>query len=247
MDSQILYTLVVAVLATAAIAGLKELQVRLPKNIVPIAAPVIGGAIEGLARWATLVPDGVPVGAGALAGLAGTGIREVYDQNLRGARGRKVAVFALAGGLAGAILAGCAFQIPLKTERVTQQLDAAGNVVAETSEKLAIEGWLFQHRPSDVTQMDTLNGLNIGFNGSGIQIGSASRASYPGYDTGTVFPDARLNANAGGVFDYGQQGDVANTIEFGTGVGVTAGIQRDALPAPEEGDDGGTVEFLPLE
>jgi hypothetical protein len=119
----------------------------------------------------------------------------------------------------------CAFNVPLRTERVTEQLDAAGNVVMVTTQRMNVEGWFFQHRPSDVTQMDTLNGVNVGVEGAGLQIGSASRASFPGYDAETVFPSASLNANAGGIFDLGDA-DVDNTIVFGM----------------EDGDDGSTTD-----
>jgi len=60
------------------IAGVKILIPKIPANIIPILAPILGLILAIINNLAT--PETINPWLGATAGLAGVGIREILDQ-----------------------------------------------------------------------------------------------------------------------------------------------------------------------
>ena len=58
---------------------LKQAWASVPKNWLPILAPILGAVADMLSGWAGLGSFGPQWGA--VLGAAGVGLREVYDQN----------------------------------------------------------------------------------------------------------------------------------------------------------------------
>lgn len=85
MDTLALVQLLIPVLAPLLIAGGKLLIPRIPRWLLPILAPLLGGALDALAAYAT-GGTANPVLALAL-GSAGVGLREIVDQLKRTAAG----------------------------------------------------------------------------------------------------------------------------------------------------------------
>lgn len=71
--------LLIAVVVPLLIAGLKKLFPKIPGALLPVLAPVLGGIIEAIIT--SLGHDAGGVVTGAVAGAAGTGVREIVDQN----------------------------------------------------------------------------------------------------------------------------------------------------------------------
>lgn len=71
--------LLIAVLVPLLIAGLKKVFPKIPSALLPVLAPVLGGVIEAIIT--SLGHDAGGLVSGAVAGAAGTGVREIVDQN----------------------------------------------------------------------------------------------------------------------------------------------------------------------
>lgn len=71
--------LLIAVVVPLLIAGLKKLFPKIPGALLPVLAPVLGGLLEAL--LASLGTDAGGTVTGVVAGSAGTGLREIVDQN----------------------------------------------------------------------------------------------------------------------------------------------------------------------
>ncbi len=71
--------LLIAVVVPLLIAGLKKLFPKIPGALLPVLAPVLGGIIEAIIT--SLGHDAGGLVTGAVAGAAGTGVREIVDQN----------------------------------------------------------------------------------------------------------------------------------------------------------------------
>lgn len=107
-------SLLIAVLVPLVIAGLKKAFPKIPGALLPVLAPVLGGLIEAVVT--ALGHDGGGVVAGAVAGAAGTGVREIVDQNRK----------RLPGAAAGlCFLCGLLFVVPGCTSFVVEQGDAS--------------------------------------------------------------------------------------------------------------------------
>lgn len=89
--------LLIAVLVPLLIAGLKKLFPKIPGALLPVLAPVLGGIIEAIITG--LGHDGGGVVTGAVAGAAGTGVREIVDQNRKRLPGAAAAALCFLCGL----------------------------------------------------------------------------------------------------------------------------------------------------
>jgi hypothetical protein len=87
--------LLIAVVVPLLIAGLKKLFPKIPGAVLPVLAPVLGGLLEALLT--SLGHDAGGLVTGAVSGSAGTGLREIVDQN----RKRTVPPVAVLGFLCG--------------------------------------------------------------------------------------------------------------------------------------------------
>ncbi len=117
MDQQLVLALI-PVVVPMVIAGLKALAPRVPKRLLPILAPILGGMIDaGAAYLQGGAPN--PVLAAAL-GSAGVGLREILDQMTRGGRRPRgvVCLLAAVGCLSLVSCAGPEIRLPMGTVAV---------------------------------------------------------------------------------------------------------------------------------
>ena len=78
MDAMSWVQILIPVLVPLLIAGGKFLIPRIPSWLLPIVAPILGGAVDAIAAYAS-GGTANPV-LGAALGSAGVGLREIVDQ-----------------------------------------------------------------------------------------------------------------------------------------------------------------------
>ena len=96
-----LWTALIPLIVPIVVAGLKLLVPKIPVVWLPILCPVVGMAVDLIAYFAGQQTQGTAMGA--LLGLAGTGVREIYDQlkkQLSGSAVSAIAILCLLGGVA---------------------------------------------------------------------------------------------------------------------------------------------------
>lgn len=247
MNTETLFPILVAALVPSIIAGLRMLAAEIPPRWKPVAAPLIGGAVEALGRFAGMIGPETAGGVGVLAGMAGVGLREALDQNLPGKHGpsgmRHVGgalVMLAALGAGGCLVTSCAAVPPqvivTQTEETTTTVldDGTTETVTTKSSDTTVDLGryaLLDGMPGEQHQQhEATTATGVSFGDSAFSLGIFSRD-----DTVQPVSEAPLHGVA-----FRRTQTVGTALGDSIASDLTTGAEA-FDPEAEEGADGATV------